>query len=723
MVEILTELDRIATFIPKVQQAADQHRSELGFLPASVYEQAALQGKLWVGVSGSDCYSGHLLFGGRYPDLKVVQLYVQSDKRRSGIASKLIGELVLYGQKHQYTAITARVASDLPANQFWERHGFRCTRQIAGGKTTNRSINVRVRLLDVPRLFDLQALTVPADASTLTFETSPLLQTRRYALDVNSLIDLLQHRVNHKAIGTLFRAGFNHLIHLVVTSEAVNEIARAPESLKGNATLELVNQLPILPAVERETLLHVKEDLRSAIFPRRSKLRKGAQQDDSDLIHLALCIHHRLAGFVTSERALLRAAAQIKMAYRLDIISPYDLVDPDFDERPSTAPMSVQVQDNLIDIKAFRESERPKVEELLAQMQVNSGEILAALSPGVSGDPRSRLCVFTDNKLTGFSSWNIPQKFRTETIFYIYLDESAASVERAVDHLLERISRDLKPAGSYGLNLRHSLGQTITRSIAQSRGYRSDQTPTDHLFKIAQAGVVTQEEWPRFRQRLQAITGVKVTNYLPNFDDVKRTGLELIAHQRVTPVPFSYFEFETLISPGLILYPGRPGVLIPIQKRYAEELLGDLTPQMSLLPSQEALLRIEKAYFKKPRNRNLFERGMIIIFYVSGQDMGAMKAIGAARVTSNAVLSAKEAAAQYQRQGVLPESTLRGMADSAGSIQVITFDNFSRFTTPLTYSQLKETQGLGKANFITAERIEADVLADLLKMGFSGDNA
>jgi hypothetical protein len=42
-----------------------------------------------------------------------------------------------------YITISARVAADLPANDFWERVGFRCIRTEVWGATTGRRINVR----------------------------------------------------------------------------------------------------------------------------------------------------------------------------------------------------------------------------------------------------------------------------------------------------------------------------------------------------------------------------------------------------------------------------------------------------------------------------------------------------------------------------------------------------------------------------------------------------
>jgi len=65
----------------------------------------------------------------------------------------LVEEIVRKMERLQFLSVISQVAEDLPANRFWERIGFEIVRTRAGGKTTKRTINIRIRELDTPRLF------------------------------------------------------------------------------------------------------------------------------------------------------------------------------------------------------------------------------------------------------------------------------------------------------------------------------------------------------------------------------------------------------------------------------------------------------------------------------------------------------------------------------------------------------------------------------------------
>ena len=62
--------------------------------------------------------------------------------RSRGLARTLIKELKTYGEQTNHLTVTARVATELPANRFWQRIGFRVVRQVPGGKTSGRMLNV-----------------------------------------------------------------------------------------------------------------------------------------------------------------------------------------------------------------------------------------------------------------------------------------------------------------------------------------------------------------------------------------------------------------------------------------------------------------------------------------------------------------------------------------------------------------------------------------------------
>jgi GNAT superfamily N-acetyltransferase len=132
--KILKSADDVAPYVDVVRTSADRHRDELGFLRAGVYAEQAAQGHLWVAVEvGSDQLAGFLLYGGRFPHLRIFQLFVRKDARSMGIGSSLIDELVKFGEENNFLTASAKVAAELPANSLWERNGFRLVDQVRGG--------------------------------------------------------------------------------------------------------------------------------------------------------------------------------------------------------------------------------------------------------------------------------------------------------------------------------------------------------------------------------------------------------------------------------------------------------------------------------------------------------------------------------------------------------------------------------------------------------------
>src|SRR3989475_8646630 len=79
--------------------------------------------------------------------------------------------------------------------------------------------------------------------------------------------------------------------------------------------------------------------------------------------------------------------------------------------------------------------------------------------------------------------------------------------------------------------------------------------------------------------------------------------------------------------------PGRPGVLVPILRDYAEHLLDHLD-QMQLLPSAKALLYQQRHYLSSPQTLKAFRRGSLMFFYESGRHKGLKAVVAVARVTN-----------------------------------------------------------------------------------------
>ena len=315
----------LAPLLRDVKAHADAARQSLGFLPEQVYQEAALQQKILIAVayrpSGEE-YAGHLLFGGRFPHLRIFQIYVPPAQRGRGIATLLIDTLVKDAEIVGYLSISARVAQDLTeANQFWQRNGFSLARSRPGGASTGRTINVRVRELRTPNLF-----TVLGPHATVNLGLKARLSERRptYALDLNVMFDLVRQRTNADSVTRIFNAALNQVFALRVTDEFIKELRRTSLG-NPDPVLEFALSLPQFPVVPVQAIEPLTRELVSLVFPARGRIGQLTVQDQSDLRHLACAIHHKASGFITSEKAILACRETLREKYSLDIVGTAEL--------------------------------------------------------------------------------------------------------------------------------------------------------------------------------------------------------------------------------------------------------------------------------------------------------------------------------------------------------------------------------------------------------------
>ena len=96
------------------------------------------------------------------------------------------------------------------------------------------------------------------------------------------------------------------------------------------------------------------------------------------------------------------------------------------------------------------------------------------------------------------------------------------------------------------------------------------------MHKIAITGVIDEGSWEKITKTLAAMTKVTLTPEPPRFENPNQV-IELTQPGGATG-SLSLLELESLLSPGLILLPGTPGVIAPIRREYADQLLGTSEP-------------------------------------------------------------------------------------------------------------------------------------------------
>ena len=714
----------VTGYLDHVRHLADANRGTLGFLPATAYREAAMKGRLWVAVGGTTTNArelrGYLFFGDRFPRLRVYQVYVCPRFRASGIARRLINKLKRYGERHEYLTITARVASELPANEFWNSLGFNVTGRCPGGKK-GRTINRFGFALDVPSLFGrAQPRGLPtAETIERAVHIRPVLQTRSYVIDLNIFFDALRDRDEGEALYIL-SMGFDSDIRLAVTAEFTSELERHSPRSRNDPVLKLAHALPTLPAPPQRVLNPLVEELRRELIPiGPPKTGRRAVNDASDLVHLASCIHHRVYGFITRDGRILQRAEELHEKYNLRIISPADLFEPFEDRDARQERTTALVGEEEVQVAAFDELDRPAAEEFLRNVDVPMNDISACLSPGTTRFPTRISVVRTRRQIIGIGSWLPRPGTGSECVARLYVDEDCEHAARAVDHLLEHsINR-----GSHGqfcrLDLNTSPGQVKIRDVAIQRGFCppdfGNRSTSEVLSKVSMKGVVAESNWRSFRRHFRTATGRDLPRDLPRYEAMVNSGVVLDAEKAAGPVTLSLFDFETIISPGALICPGRPGVMVPIRERYARQLLSLAEGQGSLLADHEAVLRLERAYFLAAGRHRLLGRGRLVVFYAS---RGRCEAVAMARVTFAGTMTKKEALLNLSRQGVLTEDEIQQTSNQRDEVAAFTFDNLIVFRKGITYRELRRLGCIGRANLVTIQKLPYDKLLLVMERAF-----
>ena len=711
--KILQDPAGVVDYIDQIRQLADDNRSSLGFLPASAYTEAAMKGHLWIAIDrNTKKLRGHLFFGGSYPHLKVFQVHVLPEYRFEGVGGRLVGALKEYGEDNSWLTIRSRVASDLEANKFWQGSGFRIVRQIPG--KSKRTINVYELELDVPSLFGRRQFpgASSGDDGRQIAYARPLLPTPSYVIDLNVFFDAVRQRDAGES-AFIFSSALNGEIRVRVTPEFRRELERRSPDVSDDPVLEFARTLPTLPEISPGILARLIEDLKDKLSVADTRTGKWAANEQSDLVHLASCIHHKAFGFVTRDARILRHSGTLLEKYSLRVISPLDLREP-FGEVDTYLPeFSVAVGQEEIRVSNLDEGDAG-AESFLREMGIDETAISYCLAAGTTQSPRTRLVVRTGEGIVGIGSWEARTSLSRKADAYLYVDEGNWNADRAIDYLLESMTNRGHLGQLFSFDLKTGPGQRLTREVAIRRGFQpirgEEGNALQSLRKVSHRGVITNDNWESFRNDFKEATGFELAHSMPKHDELSNTGI--VFNNRSWPITLSLFDFETLVSPGSIICPGRGGVIVPIRERFAHELVPPTDSQTSFLPGKEAALRLERAYFCRVGTQRMVGRGTVLVFYVSGRQKAA---VAIARATFCDKLTKTQAVLNLGRQGVLSEEEIGQRANSNGELTAMTFDNLFLFRRSIPYRDLKQMGCVGGANLVTAQRLSHEALSAIVE--------
>jgi len=718
---LLKSFSDVSPFIGEIIALADQNKDRLGFLPFSAYEELAIRGQLWVALdSVRRRVLGYLAFGGSGSSAKVHQLFVCEECRTCGVGALLIGELKSEARRRNFQIVSARVATDLAANRFWERQGFYIVRQLPGGRTSGRIINVRVHELSSASLWASDSDFGRAHWMEVA-HTSPILAIPSYALDLNILFDLLKSRENAEHARRLFSTALNGDVRLCVSYEFAEELRRHSRGQASDPVLQFAESLPTLPALEHKDELMTT--LRKLVFPDRNENRAAAVNDASDLRHLTACIRHGIRGFVTNEKAILRAGPQLYTRYSLEVVSPFDLISaPNQSDQSEAFPAYLATQGRLRAAK-YRDSDQDALLDLLSGAEDLDSVFRQAIDAGTSAKRRVRLSVLYGDRMVGFGSWNEVLPPTNILTAFLFVNEEVPDAQLIVDHLMGTLLSMLPMDQCTICEIRSLARQGLTHGTARAVGFNTDVWGNSGVItmrKLAYRGVVGPIQWNRFRHGIGKIVGTSLPEVIPEYRESVSTGLILSRPGMQLHRTVDLFSFESLLAPLLLLVPNRNVFIVPIRDKLASVLLPSVTIQRPLF-AKEAILHIERAYFGSSSAIRNLRRGDLVVFYLSGVERGRAEAVGIARVTSTDAASPVKLELELLRQGVLEQDDLGRMARKDGSVSYFTFDSFTCFPRAVPFRELKRLRCIGGANLVTTQPLLYDRLLAVCEHAWATD--
>lgn len=715
-IELRFKREEVLPFVEQVVVAAESDRAALGWFPRKVYQEAAISERLIVAsVRKADTmrYAGHLLFATTFPRGYVMQLHVDVGYRRNGVAVRMLNALKDHLSALNYIAIGARVAEDLRDSQeFWQRQAFYAHGTAPGGKTRGRTLVLRSHELPTQQLFAPSGVNHRDPLGLAGDSTSA---TKLYLLDLNVMFDLGPRRARHQDVLDLFALERLGVCRLALSTEFDVELKRSATNGKTDPMQGFGQVFPKFAAPPDDVMVRLTRDLGPVIFPERYAAGTLTPNDLSDLRHLGTAIHHKLAGLVTSDGAMRDAAAMLRSRYGVEVLSPSAFsILGELDNGLGAVTASTRDTVELLELPSGREVQ---VRDLLASLGVGVVDqtSLWAADDGASR-ARHRFIVLENQQVIGYLMW--PSSLRGGACdAFLAVDERVTCAQDAsrllIVHLMGWADQDVQR-----VRLTLASQQASVREVALELGFTgTDQTRSLH--KVSLHRVLLPGNWSSIRARLQAASELVLPAAMPVF----RAADQYVELTRPDGhrMQVTAFALETLLSPALICMPGRPGVIVPIQRDYAEHLLDHLD-QMQLLPRAKALIYQQRHYLSSPKALKAFQRGSLMFFYESTRSKGQKAVVAVARVIS-AHLSAEGAIDKADlARSVLEPDNLAAIGKSDVKT-VVVFDNLMRMSRPVPLESLKRF-GCGEATqLLTSRPLTPEQIDNILLEGFPNECA
>lgn len=704
--QVVSTTNELRKFLPDIQRLADSETNALGFLPAKAYEDAVYRNQILALVDETNHKSklaGYILHSGVFPNARIQQIATVKSYRNSEVGSTLIRTLVSDLEKIGFISLRADIANDLSyAKKFYQKNQFYPSRITAGGQSRQRKINVHIRDLDSPTLFNNPNSRGPI----LGFRKRSSPANPIYTLDLNIFLDLTKNRQHTTKASELFSTALRHEIRIAVAREFIQELERASENFNEDPILKLARQLPKLPEVPSNELKSVTAQIHKIVFgDRRAKKAdsKRAWSDASHLAHSAL-VHSK--AFVTRDSALIRKRSELIQQFGIDVVSLDDLhrLLPRVKEVTRS---NTKVGQNFI----VADGKPEDIKEYMARNEI-SRVITDEFAPQTNNSfDYWQRCIRIQDKVAGIAVLISPRTPDRVCKLFVHCEEISSSVRLYAEHLIDITLREASLNAVSAVEFELSAGQPTVLELIKSKGFFRTSNKSRYE-KIAVGRPISAKNWDILVPEIHRRTGIILTEQIPT----KQSIIE-IENQNRDKFKVSRTELEELLEPTIILWNDINGVIVPIRSGYSRILLG-VSGQESLFVDKNVEFLSRRSYVGDARKSTIMKPNTPILFYESKgkstKERGEGAIIAIARIVDSVI---------QRKTDVSPEVLERTVFNSIEEFKdkdvlVTSFDNIFRSPNPVPLQFLRKIGAADGANLVTARSIKGQLVNKIVDSGW-----
>ncbi len=644
-----------------IVQLHRESKATLGHLPYAAFEAAGDKGQLILGFL-DDEIAGYILFSTpRQHVIKLVHVCVGTTARRSGLARRMVDAVI--DANPSRTIIAAHCRTDYGLDDFWRSLDMAPTAQRPGRAATGSVLTIWTRSIGQFDLFE----------SALYDSVKP-----KAVLDSNVVIDLfsstaLERPERRESLG-LEADWVAGEVEFTISPEVTSDVNRLQpegerdrvrESLGGFVTLRREETM-------RDTAAELLERMPSELTTSDFSLSDDAK-------HLADAILAGADFFVTRDSNLLNAtSAWIEGEFGLEVLRPVDLIQRLMPPAPPFRFRSEQL-----------ESVGLQWEAVTALPQKLEDAFLERTSNEKATYFRKQLQAVLARPATTELQALVDDRSRFWALLATEILDGVLNVP------VLRVG-----SGPFGETIAFQLVRHL-RAHALDEGC-SHITVTDSAISPVLRSALTTDGF------LGAVPSVELSWATP----------PEVAARTFTATEVS--DYERSNWPQVLIERDVPVNIVPIQPKYARELVGYNDTLLNTRAKRALGLTRQVVYFSSPRGD--WEVPSRVLWYVTkdpkASPASAIRAVVAhSRVVDAAILSTENAIEQYRAIGTLRRSEIESYAKN-GKVSVLRVEDTQLLESPVNRTAFDEilTKHGVTTSKITTRRAKPGVFDDVMRL-------